>query len=57
MLPNHKVYVAITVHLEHNRKLLSMLLDVVEVPKSHSSMNLAIAFADILQAFRINKKV
>ncbi|KAF8256912.1 hypothetical protein EI94DRAFT_1559416, partial [Lactarius quietus] len=33
MLPNHKVYVAVTVHLEHEEKALSMLLDVVEVPK------------------------
>jgi hypothetical protein len=56
-LPNHKAYVALTVHLEHNRKLLSMLLNVIEVPKSHSGVNLAMAFADILQTFGIKEKV
>ncbi|KAF8264388.1 hypothetical protein EI94DRAFT_1554650, partial [Lactarius quietus] len=35
--PNQKAYVAITVHLECDGKPLSTLLDVVEVPKSHSS--------------------
>jgi hypothetical protein len=54
--PNHKAYVAITVHLEHNRKPLSMLLDVVEVPRSHSSINLVIAFAEVLRMFGIGEK-
>jgi hypothetical protein len=34
-----------------------MLLDIVEVPKSHSGLNLAIAFAEILETFRIKDKV
>lgn len=55
--PNHKAYVALTVHLERDGKPLSMLLDVVEVPKSHSGVNLARAFADVLQMFRIKEKV
>jgi hypothetical protein len=55
--PNHKAYVAITVHLEHEGKPLSMLLDLVEVPKSHTGANLASAFADVLAAFGIDKKV
>ncbi|KAF8258464.1 hypothetical protein EI94DRAFT_1429440, partial [Lactarius quietus] len=42
--PNHKVYVAVTVHLEREGKALSMLLDVIEVPKSHSGRNLATTF-------------
>ena len=46
----------LTVHLERNGKPLSMLLDIVEVPKSHSGVNLAIAFADILQTFGIEEK-
>jgi hypothetical protein len=56
-LPNHKAYVALTVHLEHNGKPLSMLLNVVEVPKSHSSVNLAMVFTDILQMFGNKEKV
>jgi len=55
--PNHKAYVALTVHLERDGKPLSMLLDVVEVPKSHSGVNLARAFADVLQTFGIKEKV
>ncbi|KAF8257333.1 hypothetical protein EI94DRAFT_1558922, partial [Lactarius quietus] len=31
--PNHKAYVAVTIHLEREGKALLMLLDVVEVPK------------------------
>ncbi|KJA13834.1 hypothetical protein HYPSUDRAFT_124166, partial [Hypholoma sublateritium FD-334 SS-4] len=42
--PNHKAYVAVTVHYEFNGVPISMLLDLVEVPKSHSGVNLAAAF-------------
>ncbi|KAF6742603.1 hypothetical protein DFP72DRAFT_766283, partial [Ephemerocybe angulata] len=31
--PNHRAYVALTVHLEHNGVPLSLLLDFVEVPR------------------------
>ena len=48
---------ALTVHLEHKGDPLSMLLNVMEVPKTHSGMNLAITLADILQTFGIEKKV
>ncbi len=34
-----------------------MLLDLVEVPKSHTGVNLAIAFAEVLEAFGIKEKV
>lgn len=34
-----------------------MLLDLVEVPRSHSSINLAAAFAQILKDFGISHKV
>lgn len=55
--PNHKAYMALTVHLNRNGKPMSTLLDVIEVPKSHSGVNLAIAFADVLQTFGIEEKV
>jgi hypothetical protein len=36
--PNHKAYVAISVHMEHKGQPLSMILDLVEVAKvSHYS--------------------
>ncbi|KAF8266196.1 hypothetical protein EI94DRAFT_1586634 [Lactarius quietus] len=56
-LLNHKAYVAITVHLARSGKPLSMLLDIIEVLKSHNGYNLAITFAEVLQTFRIVEKV
>jgi hypothetical protein len=55
--PNHKVYVAITVHFTHKGAPVSMLLDLVEVAKSHSGANLAAAFAEVLEDFGISDKV
>jgi hypothetical protein len=37
--------------------LLSMLLDLVKVPKSHTGLNLAAAFAEVLEAFGIQEQV
>ena len=36
---------------------MSMLLDLVEVTKSHSSGNLVAAFAEVLEEFGISDKV
>jgi hypothetical protein len=55
--PNHRAFVAITVHIEHDGKPLTFLLDIVEVPKSHSGENLATAFAEVLKAYGIQDKV
>ena len=55
--PNHKAYVAVTVHFEHEGDPISMLLDLVEVAKSHSGVNLAAAFAQVLEEFGISDKV
>ena len=55
--PNHKAYVAVTVHFEEGGVLISMLLDIVEVARSHSGLNLAAAFAKILDDFGIADKV
>ena len=55
--PNHKAYVAVTVHFENNGKPVSMLLDIVELACSHSGLNLAAAFAKILEDFGISDKV
>ena len=53
---NHKPYMAVTVHFEQNKKLLSMLLDIVEVARSHSGVNLAEAFATIIEKYDISDK-
>ena len=55
--PNQRAYVAITVHLEHKGEPISMLLDIVEVSKSHTGINLAAAFAKILEDYGISNKV
>ena len=55
--PNHKAYVAFTVHFAHEGTPISMLLDLVEVARSHSGANLAAAFAKVLQEFGISDKV
>lgn len=48
---------AVTVHFEVNGVFTCVLLDIVEVPESHSGLNLATVFAHILDEFRISDKV
>lgn len=55
--PNHKAYVAITIHFEQAGNPICLLLDIVEVACSHSGANLAAAFAAILEDFGITDKV
>ena len=55
--PNHKAYVAITVHFEHNGVPICLLLDVVQVACAHTGVNLAKAFAEVLEDYGIADKV
>lgn len=55
--PNNRPYVAVAVHFEHDGEPMCMLLDIVEVSASHSGVNLAAAFAKILEDFGISDKV
>jgi hypothetical protein len=55
--PNHKAFIAVTVHFEQNREPMCLLLDLVEVARSHSGGNLASVFAKILDDFGIEHKV
>ncbi|KAF5345748.1 hypothetical protein D9758_011876 [Tetrapyrgos nigripes] len=55
--PNHRAYIAVTVHLEHDGEPLSFLLDFVEVATSHSGEKLAEVFAGILMEFGIEDKI
>lgn len=48
---------AVTVHLELDGRPFSLILDVVEVARSHSGVNLAEAFAQVLTDFGIDSKV
>jgi len=54
--PNSQVFVALTAHFEHQGVPISILLDIVEVARSHSGINLAAAFAQILEEFGISDK-
>jgi hypothetical protein len=55
--PNHKAYVAFTVHFEQEGIPISMLLDLVEVVVLHSGVNLAKTFVKLLEDFGIKDKV
>jgi hypothetical protein len=55
--PNHRAYVAVTVHFEINGVPVSILLDLVQVAMSHSGLNLAAVFAKILDNFGMSDKV
>ena len=55
--PNHKAYMAVTVHFENKGVPVTMLLDIVELAHSHSGLNLVAAFAKILEDFGIDNKV
>ena len=55
--PNHKALIAVTVHFEIDGVPFCMLLDLVEVATSHSGVNLAAAFAKVLDDFGISDKV
>jgi len=54
---NHKAYVAVMVHFEQHGSLVSILLDLVQVAKSHTGITLAAVFAKILEDFGIAYKV
>jgi len=55
--PNHKAFMAITAHFEYEGLPMAMLLDLVEVPRSHTGANLADVFLEVLQAFGVEDKV
>ena len=48
---NHHAFVAWTVHLKHNGAILAFLLDILEVPESHTGVVLVKAFQQMLEAF------
>ena len=55
--PNRRAFVTITVHFEYEGEPISMLLDIVEVARSHTGENLARAFAKIMEDYDISEKV
>ncbi|KAJ8515393.1 hypothetical protein ONZ45_g7180 [Pleurotus djamor] len=56
--PNHRAFVAITVHLEMDGEPISILLDLVEVSEvCNLGFNLAAAFAQVLDDFGIQNKI
>ncbi|SJL04344.1 uncharacterized protein ARMOST_07710 [Armillaria ostoyae] len=56
--PNHHVYVALAVHFVHDNGMpIRMVLDFIEVPKSHTGKNLAEALLKIIEDFAISDKI
>ena len=55
--PNHQAFVTITMHLVSLGKPLSMVLDIVKVPISHTGINLAQVLTQVLNNFGISDKV
>jgi hypothetical protein len=54
---NHHAFVAWTVHLEYNGTMLAFLLDIVDVPESHTGVALAKAFQRMLETFGLQDRV
>jgi len=46
-----------TVHLKHNGTILAFLLDIIEVPESHTGVALAKAFQQMLEMFGLQDRV
>ncbi|KAN0078391.1 hypothetical protein V8E55_010448 [Tylopilus felleus] len=55
--PNHSAFMEFCVHLKRDGKPLSMLLDLVEVAKSHTGVKLAVVFSKMLEDFKISAKI
>ena len=49
--------IALSVHFENKGIPMCLLLDVVELPISHTGLNLATAFVRVLDEFGISDKV
>lgn len=49
--------VAFTIHFEHQGSMMTMVLDVIEVAKLHSRLNLAMVFADMIHDLKLETKV
>src|SRR5215472_1696073 len=55
--PNHRAFVAWTVHFEYQGHMLALLLDIAELPQSHSGAALAKEFQNMLESFGLENKV
>jgi hypothetical protein len=55
--PNHRAYVAVTIHFKKDGVPRCMILNIVEVAMLYSGINLAAAFTQILEEFSMSDKV
>ncbi len=55
--PNHKAFIAFTVHFEEDGEPKTFLLDLLDVMESHSGDNMACTFERVLEDFGIEDKV
>jgi hypothetical protein len=57
MSSNHQVFITWTVHLHHEGHILTFLLDVIEIPDSHTGDALAWVFHKMLVEHGLTQKV
>ncbi|KAF7340927.1 Dimer-Tnp-hAT domain-containing protein [Mycena sanguinolenta] len=55
--PNHRAFVAWTVHLHYEGSPLAFLLDIIEVPESHTGETLTRAFDRMLASHGLSDKI
>ena len=55
--PNHLAICACMVHLQHDGHMISSLLDLIELPKSHTGNTLAWEFHNMLLRYGLEEKV
>lgn len=55
--PNHRTFIALVVYFKYKGAVKILLLDLCELPISHSGANLARCLGDVLTEFRIQEKV
>ncbi|KAF8731042.1 hypothetical protein AX14_005280 [Amanita brunnescens Koide BX004] len=56
-LPNHRAYVAVSVHLEKKGVPFLTILDIIKVAELHSGANLATALKRVFEEFKISEKL
>lgn len=55
--PNHLAFVAFVAQIEREGKLVPFLLNILEVPESHTGETLAKEMRDVLEDFSISERV
>lgn len=55
--PNHRAFMAITIHFEFRGQMLEFLLDFIELPVSHTGKNMARYLTAVLHRYEVQHKI